>query len=153
MEGKPAGSFADSPASFEPATSRRRAGGHKRKASLSNSLSSPLSSKRLTREKAGFSNLSIHNGPLTRARQIPYILASSAPSAGVKIEQKVVAAVPDAAAVVEEERRSRVEELQAEIEAEFEVIRSRDSNAHVVPSHCGKWWKFKFLCVFWEKFC
>jgi SWI/SNF related-matrix-associated actin-dependent regulator of chromatin subfamily C len=81
-------------------------------------------------------------------------LASSAPSAGVKIEQKVVAAVPDAAAVVEEEeRRSRVEELQAEIEAEFEVIRSRDSNAHVVPSHCGKWWKFKFLCVFWEKFC
>ncbi|KAI9396567.1 hypothetical protein POPTR_004G153300v4 [Populus trichocarpa] len=137
MEEKPAGSFADSPASFEPATSRRRAGGHKRKASLSNSLSSPLSSKRLTREKAGFSNLSIHNGPLTRARQIPYILASSAPSAGVKIEQKVVAAVPDAAAVVEEERRSRVEELQAEIEAEFEVIRSRDSNAHVVPSHCG----------------
>ena len=48
----------------------------------------------------------------------------------MKIEQKVVAAVPDAAAVVEEERRSRVEELQAEIEAEFEVIRSRDSNAH-----------------------
>ncbi|XP_011037606.1 PREDICTED: SWI/SNF complex subunit SWI3D-like [Populus euphratica] len=138
MEEKPAGSFADSPASFEPTTSRRRAGGHKRKAnSHSNSLSSPLPSKRLTREKAGFSNLSIHNGPLTRARQIPNILASSAPSAGVKIEQKVVAAVPDAAAVVEEERRSRVEELQAEIEAEFEVIRSRDSNAHVVPSHCG----------------
>ena len=79
---------------------------------------------------AGISNLSIHNGPLTRARQIPNILASLAPSAGVKIEQKVVAAVLDAAAVVEEERRSRVEELQAEIEAEFEVIRSRDSNAH-----------------------
>ena len=91
---------------------------------------------------ARISNLSIHNGPLTRARQIPNILASLAPSAGVKIEQKVVAAVPDATAVVEEERRSRVEELQAEIEAEFEVIRSRDSNAHVVPSHCGKWWKF-----------
>nr|TKR78425.1 hypothetical protein D5086_0000282080 [Populus alba] len=142
-EGETGGSFADSPASFEPATSRRRAGGHKRKANpLSNSLSSPLPSKQLTREKAGISNLSIHNGPLTRARQIPNILASLAPSAGVKIEQKVVAAVPDAAAVVEEERRSRVEELQAEIEVELEVIRSRDSNAHVVPSHFGKWWKF-----------
>ncbi|KAJ6739049.1 SWI/SNF COMPLEX SUBUNIT SWI3D [Salix koriyanagi] len=138
MEEKPAWSYADSPASYEPATSRRRAGGLKRKVnSLSNSLSSPLTSKRPTREKAAVSNLSIHNGPLTRARQIPNILASSASSAGVKIEQKVVAAVPDAAAVVEEERRSRVEELQAEIEAEFEVIRSRDSNAHVVPNHCG----------------
>ena len=139
MEENPAWSYADSPASYEPATSRRRAGGLKRKvSSLSNSLSSPLTSKRPTREKAAVSNLSIHNGPLTRARQIPNILASSASSAGVKIEQKVVAAGPDAAAVVEEERRSRVEELQAEIEAEFEVIRSRDSNAHVVPNHCGK---------------
>ncbi|KAJ6707866.1 SWI/SNF COMPLEX-RELATED [Salix viminalis] len=148
MEEKPAWSYADSPASYEPATSRRRAGGLKRKVnSLSNSLSSPLTSKRPTREKAAVSNLSIHNGPLTRARQIPNILASSASSAGVKIEQKVVAAVPDAAAVVEEERRSRVEELQAEIEAEFEVIRSRDSNAHVVPNHCGwfSWTKIHSL--------
>jgi SWI/SNF related-matrix-associated actin-dependent regulator of chromatin subfamily C len=56
----------------------------------------------------------------------------------VKVEQKVATAVPDAAALVEEERRSKVEELQTEIEAEFEVIRSRDSNAHIVPSHCGK---------------
>ncbi|KAJ6402799.1 hypothetical protein OIU84_014829 [Salix udensis] len=148
MEEKPAWSYADSPASYEPTTSRRRAGGLKRKVnSLSNSLSSPLTSKRPTREKAAVSNLSIHNGPLTRARQIPNILASSASSAGVKIEQKVVAAVPDAAAVVEEERRSRVEELQAEIEAEFEVIRSRDSNAHVVPIHCGwfSWTKIHSL--------
>ncbi|CAK7329714.1 unnamed protein product [Dovyalis caffra] len=148
MEEKPAGSHADSPASVEPVTSRRRAGGHKRKAnSLSNSLSSPLPSKRLTREKAAISNLSIHNGPLTRARQSPNILASSASPAGVQVEQKVVAAVPDAAAVVEEERRSKVEELQAAIEAEFEVIRSRDSNAHVVPSHCGwfSWTKIHLL--------
>ncbi|KAF9684351.1 hypothetical protein SADUNF_Sadunf04G0109300 [Salix dunnii] len=148
MEEKPAWSYAESPASYEPATSRRRAGGLKRKVnSHSNSLSSPLTSKRLTREKAAVSNLSIHNGPLTRARQIPNILASSASSAGVKIEQKVVAALPDAATVVEEERRSRVEELQAEIEADFEVIRSRDSNAHVVPSHCGwfSWTKIHSL--------
>jgi len=139
MEEKPAGSYADSPASAEPGPSRRRPGGHKRKAnSLSNFFSSPLPSKRLTREKAAISNLSNHNGPFTRARQIPNILASSALSAGVKVEQKVATAVPDAAALVEEERRSKVEELQTEIEAEFEVIRSRDSNAHIVPSHCGK---------------
>uniref|UniRef100_A0A6M2F0Q8 SWI/SNF complex subunit SWI3D n=1 Tax=Populus davidiana TaxID=266767 RepID=A0A6M2F0Q8_9ROSI len=138
MEEKPAGSHADSPASAEPGPSRRRAGGHKRKAnSLSNFFSSPLPPKRLTREKVAISNLSNHNGPFTRARQIPNILASSALSAGVKVEQKVATAVPDAAALVEEERRSKVEELQTEIEAEFEVIRSRDSNAHVVPSHCG----------------
>ncbi|KAG6761512.1 hypothetical protein POTOM_034737 [Populus tomentosa] len=138
MEEKPAGSHADSPASAEAGPSRRRAGGHKRKAnSLSNFHSSPLPPKRHTREKVAISNLSNHNGPFTRARQIPNILASSALSAGVKVEQKVATAVPDAAALVEEERRSKVEELQTEIEAEFEVIRSRDSNAHIVPSHCG----------------
>ncbi|KAJ6385883.1 hypothetical protein OIU77_028950 [Salix suchowensis] len=138
MEEKPTWSHADSPATAEPVTSRRRAGGHKRKANtFSNSLSSPLQSKRFTREKAAISNLSYHNGPLTRARQSPNILASSALSAGVKVEQKVATAVPDAAAVLEEERRSKVEELQTEIEAEFEAIRSRDSNVHIVPSHCG----------------
>jgi SWI/SNF related-matrix-associated actin-dependent regulator of chromatin subfamily C len=34
-------------------------------------------------------------------------------------------------------KESEWESLEAEIEAEFKTIRSRDANAHVVPTHCG----------------
>lgn len=34
-------------------------------------------------------------------------------------------------------KESEWESMEAEIEAEFKAIRSRDANAHVVPTHCG----------------
>lgn len=40
-------------------------------------------------------------------------------------------------------RESEWESLEASIEAEFEAIRSRGTNAHVVPTHCGE-----ALCLF-----
>ncbi|KDP29646.1 hypothetical protein JCGZ_18808 [Jatropha curcas] len=158
MEEKPAGSSAtagaDSPASAEPASSRRRAGGLKRKAnatSVNSSSSTP--SKRLTREKAAISHPPIHNGgPLTRARQGPNNLGSSASAAaagaGFKLEDKVALSASEAATVAAlEEEISKLEKLKASIEAEFEGIRSRDSNAHVVPNHCGwfSWSKIHLL--------
>ncbi|XP_050230698.1 SWI/SNF complex subunit SWI3D isoform X2 [Mercurialis annua] len=150
MEDKPPAGATESPASAEPSSSsRRRAGGQKRKAnalsSSSNSSSTP--SKRLTREKAAISQISIHNsgGPLTRARQSPSNFGAlpgggSAGGGGIKVEEKVAVALTAtevAAALLEEEEASKIEELKGGIESEFEVIRSRDSNAHVVPSHCG----------------
>lgn len=40
----------------------------------------------------------------------------------------------------EEERNKAIREweaLEAKIEADFEGVRSRGSNVHVVPNHCG----------------
>ncbi|XP_010526925.1 PREDICTED: SWI/SNF complex subunit SWI3D [Tarenaya hassleriana] len=132
-----------SPAS-EPAT-RRRAGALKRKANAvgaSNSSSTP-SKRMMTREKAMLASLSpVQNGPLTRARQAPSALASSATAAGV-VKQEMVNAAEAAVGEKpkdEEELNQAIREweaLEAKIEAEFEAIRSRDSNAHVVPYHCG----------------
>ncbi|KAF2316381.1 hypothetical protein GH714_041722 [Hevea brasiliensis] len=158
MEDKPAGTSAaagmESPASAEPASSRRRAGGQKRKGNaLSTSSSSSTPSKRVTREKGLISHPPIHNGgPLTRARQSPNNLAPLASAglaaAGFKLEEKVAFSASEAATVAAlEEEVSKLEELQAAIELEFEGIRSRDSNAHVVPSHCGwfSWTKIHLL--------
>ncbi|CAH2076844.1 unnamed protein product [Thlaspi arvense] len=139
------GSSGDSPAS-EP-TTRRRGGALKRKANaLGTSNSSSTSSKRmLTREKAMLASFSpVHNGPLTRARQAP----SNMPSvAGVKSEMLNAAVGTDGEKPKEEEERNKAirewEALEAKIEADFEAIRSRDSNVHVVPNHCG-WFS-------WEK--
>ncbi|KAJ0252096.1 SWI/SNF complex subunit SWI3D [Hirschfeldia incana] len=129
-----AGSSGDSPAS-EPAPPRRRV---KRKSNaLGTSNSSSTSSKRmLTREKAMLASFSpVHNGPLTRARQAP----SNMPSA---VESKPELLNPaDGEKPKEEEERNKAirewEALEAKIEADFEGIRSRGSNVHVVPNHCG----------------
>ncbi|ESQ53680.1 hypothetical protein EUTSA_v10024321mg [Eutrema salsugineum] len=139
-----AGSSGDSPAS-EPAT-RRRAGALKRKANaLGTSNSSSTSYKRmLTREKAMLASFSpVHNGPLTRARQAPSNMPSAA---GVKSEPLNVAVGTDGEKPKEEEERNKAirewEALEAKIEADFEAIRSRDSNVHVVPNHCG-WYSWE----------
>ncbi|WZY68176.1 hypothetical protein YC2023_000416 [Brassica napus] len=128
-----AGSSGDSPAS-EP-TPRRRV---KRKSNaLGASNSSSTSSKRmLTREKAMLASFSpVHNGPLTRARQAP----SNMPSA-TEAKPELLSA-PDGEKPKEEEERNKAirewEALEAKIEADFEGIRSRGSNVHVVPNHCG----------------
>lgn len=53
-------------------------------------------------------------------------------------------------------KESEWESLEAAIEAEFEAIRSRGANAHVVPTHCGeilyllwnpKWCSAEFSCA------
>uniref|UniRef100_A0A2P2MHF1 SWIRM domain-containing protein n=1 Tax=Rhizophora mucronata TaxID=61149 RepID=A0A2P2MHF1_RHIMU len=143
MEDKPTASIAavaESPASSEPASSRRRAGGQKRKANaISTSNSSSTPSKRLTREKAAIGHAPNHNGPLTRARQTPNNspYSAAAYTANMKLEESVAAVAPDNAKAPEEDEGSKLAELEAAIEAEIEAIRSRDTNAHVVPSHCG----------------
>ncbi|KAG2703460.1 hypothetical protein I3760_06G138400 [Carya illinoinensis] len=131
----------ESPAS-EPASSRRRAGAQKRKASnLGSSNSSSGPSKRVTREKALLSHAPIHNGPLTRARQGPNNFAgaavlASAGGAAASAKKSNDQAAP--AVLVEElSKESELEALEAVMEAEFEAIRSRGANVHVVPSHCG----------------
>ena len=128
---------ADSPAT-EPTSSRRRAGGQKRKASsLGGSASSSTPSKRLTREKAPLSHAPIHNGPLTRARQGPSS-HSSASAAASKPAAQTKRPEPTSLEAEQAKRESELEALEAAMEAEFEAIRSRDANAHVVPSHCGE---------------
>ncbi|AEE86375.1 DNA-binding family protein [Arabidopsis thaliana] len=144
-----AGSSGDSPASEPMPAPRRRGGGLKRKANAlggSNFFSSAPSKRMLTREKAMLASFSpVHNGPLTRARQAPSIMPSAAD--GVKSEVLNVAVGADGEKPKEEEERNKAirewEALEAKIEADFEAIRSRDSNVHVVPNHCG-WFS-------WEK--
>lgn len=140
----------DSPAS-EPASSRRRGGAQKRKAGgAGSSGSSSTPSKRVTREKSSFSHPPIHNGPLTRARQGPSYLASAlaageaaSSGAATKPAEKSrlsVASAGEAMVALAEElnKESELQALEAQIEAEFEAIRSRGASAHVVPSHCGE---------------
>ncbi|EOA15972.1 hypothetical protein CARUB_v10004067mg [Capsella rubella] len=144
-----AGSSGDSPASEPMPATRRRGGGLKRKANAlgGSYFSSSTPSKRmLTREKAMLASFSpVHNGPLTRARQAPSNMLSAAD--GVKSELLNVAVGTDGEKPKEEEERNKAirewEALEAKIEADFEAIRSRDSNVHVVPNHCG-WFS-------WEK--
>ncbi|CAI8616924.1 unnamed protein product [Vicia faba] len=144
MEEKRPPSAADAPAS-EPVTSRRRAGGNKRKSgSLNASNSSSTPSKRITREKASpLHHPPLHNGPLTRARQIPnsFSAASTLTIAGSASAPAAVKHAPQtqalAAAAEQLKKESEWESLEASIEAEFKAIRSRDANAHVVPTHCG----------------
>lgn len=49
--------------------------------------------------------------------------------------------VPQEVLEAEAERKAieEWEALEASVEAEFEALRSRDPNDHVVPNHCGKW--------------
>ncbi|KAK7310639.1 hypothetical protein RJT34_08261 [Clitoria ternatea] len=126
----PSSNAAASPAS-ESASSRRLGGAaQKRKANAlcaSNSSSAP--SKRITRDKVLPPHTPFHNGPLTRARQIP----SSTASAAVKHPVRA----PNSVALHEElNKESEREALEAAIEPQFEAVRSRDPDAHVVPTHC-----------------
>ncbi|XP_019165864.1 PREDICTED: SWI/SNF complex subunit SWI3D isoform X1 [Ipomoea nil] len=151
----PAASFstpqkaAEAPPS-DPPTSRRRGGGQKRKASAlgSGGTSTPLStsSKRQAREKPPPVPFPpIHNGPCTRARQQPSNTApvASPSNSGVRSEAdaallaRVGGAELRKAEEASIEAKEDFEALEAKIEAEFEAIRSRDANVHVVPSHAG----------------
>ncbi|KAK9691093.1 hypothetical protein RND81_09G175400 [Saponaria officinalis] len=148
----------ESPAT-EPPASRRR--GQKRKSTASiNSGSSSAPPKRHLREKAaaaaaaasatvGISSLfsPFHNGPLTRARQLSD--TNAVLNAVKEEEETAMAAMRDNSVdvVVIEEVDLRSEEFkafEADIEAEFNSIRSRSDNSHVVPVAAGwfSWTKF-----------
>lgn len=135
----------------EPISTRRRGGGNKRKASnlssgnnSSNPSTSSFSSKRQAREKISAVPFPpIHNGPLTRARLQPNNCGGApAVDSDVRSEEKVVALLESggggAVKVEEELRKEDFEALEAKIEAEYEVIRSREANAHVVPIPSGE---------------
>ncbi|KAK6159455.1 hypothetical protein DH2020_006769 [Rehmannia glutinosa] len=127
----------------EQPMSRRRGAGQKRKSTSINSSgggsSTPqtTSSKRQAREKPPAVPFPpIHmNGPCTRARVQPFNSNGFAEVAPVKSE----AEAREAAAKAEEMNRvaQNWEALEAKIEAEYEAIRSRDANVHVVPIHAG----------------
>ncbi|XP_059647692.1 SWI/SNF complex subunit SWI3D [Cornus florida] len=144
----------DTAASEQPSSRRR---GQKRKgynnSSGNTSNSGATSSKRQAREKLSAVPFPpIHNGPCTRARQSPNTAAAAAAAASfassssavVKNEQGAVVPLEfgggKTAKAAEEELKAAKEDLEAlegKIEAEYEIIRSRGTNAHVVPIHCG----------------
>ncbi|CAI9765518.1 unnamed protein product [Fraxinus pennsylvanica] len=126
----------EAPPSDQP-NSRRRGGGHKRKSAsinISSGLSShAISSKRQTREKPTAVPFPLihHNGPFTRARVQPNNNGVSVePTERVRLEASVM---------IEEriEVNGNWEALEAKIKADYEAIRSRDANVHVVPIHAG----------------
>lgn len=137
---------APSSAEMGSTTTRRRAGALKRKAnSQSMSNSSPGPSKRITRDK---SSLILqpqvnHSGPLTRARHgAPSNLEFASPLGSGFPKPDELVLVKDVSKNDELEDLNKASEeweaLEAKIEADFESIRSRDTNAHVVPNHCGE---------------
>lgn len=137
-EGGGGGANSSEPTSTDPHSGRRRGGGLKRKANNSSSLNNLSSamfnsnpSKRFMREKASISLMqSIHNGPCTRAA------AASAYSAvsSVLIEPVDLSVKAEGESSVSEEWKA----LEDAIEAEYEVVRSREVDVHVVPNHCGE---------------
>ncbi|XP_023529451.1 SWI/SNF complex subunit SWI3D-like [Cucurbita pepo subsp. pepo] len=141
----------DSPSS-EPPSSRRRAGAQKRKVSaLGGSNSSSAPSKRVTRDKFALSHPPNHNGPFTRARLGPNNGAGTASgnaagglsaAGSVKVEGSFLHSEAQrgdtlVAAAEELNKASRLANLEASFVADFESIKSRGTNAHVVPNHCG----------------
>ncbi|KAF8405208.1 hypothetical protein HHK36_010108 [Tetracentron sinense] len=133
---------------------RKRAGTLKRKANNSStSGSSSAPSKRLAREKPINHLPPTHNGPCTRARQTPNKLAaasatavSAAVAAAAATQNPAdtllppVSSVGGAAIAAAEDSNVANEDWQALepiIDAEFEAIRSRDANSHVVPVPAG----------------
>lgn len=146
----------DSPSS-EPPSSRRRAGAQKRKASalgVSNTSSAP--SKRVTRDKSALSHPQNHSGPFTRARLGPNNVAgtasgnaagglAAAAAGSVKLEGSVLHSEVQrgeaiVAAAEELNKVSRLANLEASFEADFEAIKSRGADVHAVPNHCGEFW-------------
>ncbi|MQL83342.1 hypothetical protein Taro_015839 [Colocasia esculenta] len=146
------------PVSAEPAPpetlvegSRRRASAPKRKGP-SGSLSSSTSAKRLAKERNHlpfFVPHVHHNGPVTRARQSPNKFAGAAAAAPPPNPEEKPAASDAAGAAGCKEGEGAGEQQAGQdgvldradepvVDAEFEAVRTRDSNVHVVPTHAGK---------------
>ncbi|KAJ0981916.1 hypothetical protein J5N97_010171 [Dioscorea zingiberensis] len=131
---------------------RRRAGGQKRKAVASPAAASPVPSKRLAKERNPY-NLppAIHSGPLTRARQSPNKLAAAAGvqhrgpelgggSSGAANGLGKVASLAGDLIEIEEDEMVQAEEPV--VDTEFDAVRSRGADVHVVPTHAG-WFSWK----------
>ena len=136
----------DSPATEPPP--RRR--GQKRKSTNSSSTTSSAPPKRHAREKAAaaaaaasgsiFSNLPpIHNGPLTRARQLSDSNAAIFSALNAIKNEASMTTVNDSAVIDREESavNEEIKKFQALIDAEFDSIRNRDASVHVVPVAAG----------------
>lgn len=138
--------------------SRRRATGTKRKgpsgASSFSSYSTP--SKRLAKERnlPSFHSYA-HNGPVTRARQSPNKFSATAAAPLVLAEQPAASGAAGAAGYEQnggsgERMTGEGEELDSMggpvVDADFDAIRSRESNVHVVPTHAGE--LFRNLALF-----
>ncbi|XP_077233305.1 DNA-binding family protein [Tasmannia lanceolata] len=120
---------------------RRRAGATKRKAAANTSGATP--SKRLAKEKLNPAHLaSLHNGPCTRARQSPNKLAVAAafpqnPADPLPPPLTLAYGEPVGAGrdfIPTEDDRQVPEPVT---DADFEAVRSRDANIHVVPTLAG----------------
>ncbi|XP_042494678.1 SWI/SNF complex subunit SWI3D [Macadamia integrifolia] len=129
---------------------RRRAGAPKRKSNHSNTSGiSSTPSKRLAKERPPVPLPPNHNGPCTRARQSPnkLALAAAAAAAATSAPEKLAESVPphvscssgEGVAAAEESNAAKEswQALESIMDAEFEAVRSRDANAHVVPTHAG----------------
>lgn len=123
---------------------RRGAGGLKRKASSSNLSPSSVPPKRLIKERNALNIPSLHNGPLTRARQSPGKLAGAyraaveaAPATSAAGGGGVAAgAVSSGPIEVDEEVVVPLDEPI--VDAEFDLVRSRGREVHVVPTPAGE---------------
>ncbi|KAM0937906.1 putative transcription factor MYB/SANT family [Dioscorea sansibarensis] len=132
---------------------RRRAGGQKRKAVATPAIVSQVPSKRLAKERNPY-NLppSVHSGPLTRARQSPNKLAAAA--AGVQHRASVLGGGSSSAGngagkvgslagdLIEVEDDEMLQAEEPIVDAEFDAVRSRGADVHVVPTHAG-WFSWK----------
>ncbi|XP_020600365.1 SWI/SNF complex subunit SWI3D [Phalaenopsis equestris] len=132
---------------------RRRTGGQKRKvaSSLSAAVVSASTSKRLVKERNALNILSSgHNGPCTRARQLPGKIAAGSPQTpqeGLAMVETVVAEVGKEIVFFEDPIKSVECSVEppdvTTMEAMFEAVRSRGVRVHVVPTSAG-WFS-------WEK--
>uniref|UniRef100_A0A1D1Z7J1 SWI/SNF complex subunit SWI3D n=1 Tax=Anthurium amnicola TaxID=1678845 RepID=A0A1D1Z7J1_9ARAE len=137
--------------------SRRRASAPKRKGpAAQSSSSSSTTSKRVAKERNHLHFVPhVHNGPVTRARQSPNKFAAAAAAAALPQNLAEQPPASDAAgAAGPRESQGAGEQLvgvdgvpdpvdEPVVDAEFEAVRSRGSNVHVVPTHAG-WFS-------WEK--
>lgn len=121
---------------------RRGAGALKRKAS-SNLSSAP--SKRLIKERNALNIPSLHNGPLTRARQTPSRLAGAAAQRAAEEVPATAAALegfskvgPAGGGSIGDEVVELVPVDEPIVDAEFDLVRSRGSGVHVVPTPAGE---------------
>ncbi|XP_072991015.1 SWI/SNF complex subunit SWI3D [Typha latifolia] len=138
-----------------PEPPRRRGGAAKRKAASAglSSTSSPSSlapsSKRLAKERnpIQYHLPPIHNGPCTRARQSPNKFAVAAPQKPPGTGLSPFSAADgggNGMAVVGDPAGGGEEEMAEEplVDPEFEAVRSRGVNVHVIPTFAG-WFSWK----------
>ncbi|KAK1268913.1 SWI/SNF complex subunit SWI3D [Acorus gramineus] len=154
-EPKPPSAIAPALEPLEPP--KRRAASHKRKAHHAaaaaaasfyggGSSPAPPPPKRLAREKASLPlplPPSLHNGPCTRARQSPNKIAIAAAAAAALVDPSQSPATEMARSgynpshpLVSADEDPDPPEAPL-VDADFEAVRTREPDVHVVPTHAG----------------